>query len=218
MIKYLEVIVNILYNHWCMDADQSEVTQQQIPGVARLDMDFQLYSALACLCAGHELYVCCVCSVMSNFLWPFGMKLSRLLCPWDASGKNTGVGCHYLLQGIFPTQGLNPHLLHCRQILSLLSQQGSLQNAIYTKFYQPIFCQKSAPYQKAQKMTTISTIFIMFSMWISLTWATKCPRDEGRGIQRKVLHDTSPNGMTDQYSTQVSLDLPLLQKRMINQL
>ena len=32
--------------------------------------------------------------------------------PWDFLGKNTGVGCHFLLQGIFPTWGLNPHLLH----------------------------------------------------------------------------------------------------------
>ena len=36
----------------------------------------------------------------------------RLFCPWDSSGKNTGVGCHALLQGIFWTQGLNPSLLH----------------------------------------------------------------------------------------------------------
>ena len=39
----------------------------------------------------------------------------------DSPGKNTGVGCHALLQGIFPTQGLNPGLLHCRQILDQLS-------------------------------------------------------------------------------------------------
>ena len=37
--------------------------------------------------------------------------------PWDFPGKNTGVGCHFLLQGIFPTQGWNPGLLHCRQTL-----------------------------------------------------------------------------------------------------
>ena len=37
---------------------------------------------------------------------------SRLLCPCNSAGKNTGVGCHALLQGIFPTQGLNPRLLH----------------------------------------------------------------------------------------------------------
>ena len=38
-----------------------------------------------------------------------------LLCPWDFPGKNTGVGCHFLLQGIFLTQGLNPHFLHLPQ-------------------------------------------------------------------------------------------------------
>ena len=43
----------------------------------------------------------------------------------DPPGKNTGAGCHALLQGIFPNQGLNPGLLHCRQILYLLSHQGS---------------------------------------------------------------------------------------------
>ena len=39
-------------------------------------------------------------------------SLARLLCPWDFPGKNTGVGCHLLLQGIFPTQGLNLPLLY----------------------------------------------------------------------------------------------------------
>ena len=43
----------------------------------------------------------------------------------DSPGKNTGVGCHALLQGIFPTQELNEGLLHCRQILYELSYQGS---------------------------------------------------------------------------------------------
>ena len=45
----------------------------------------------------------------------------------DFAGKNTGVGCHALLQGIFPSQGLSPGLLHCRQILYRLSPQGSLR-------------------------------------------------------------------------------------------
>ena len=45
-------------------------------------------------------------------------------CPWDSSGKNTGVGNHSLLQGIFPTQGLNLGLLHCRQILHGLRYQS----------------------------------------------------------------------------------------------
>ena len=47
---------------------------------------------------------------------------TRLLCSWDSPGKNTGMGCHFLLQGIFLNQGSNPGLPHCRQILYLLSQ------------------------------------------------------------------------------------------------
>ena len=43
----------------------------------------------------------------------------------DSPGKNTGVGCHALLWGIVPTQGSNPGLLHCRQIVYDLSHQGS---------------------------------------------------------------------------------------------
>ena len=46
-----------------------------------------------------------------------------LLCPWNSPGKNSGVGSHSLLQGIFPTWGLNPSLLHCKQILYHLSHQ-----------------------------------------------------------------------------------------------
>ena len=51
---------------------------------------------------------------------------TRLLCMWNSPGKNTGVGCHSLLPGIFPTQGSNPGLLHCRQSLYHLSHQESL--------------------------------------------------------------------------------------------
>ena len=40
------------------------------------------------------------------------LYLPRVLCLWDSPGKNTGVGCHFLLQRIFPTQGSNRHLLH----------------------------------------------------------------------------------------------------------
>ena len=46
---------------------------------------------------------------------------TRLLCPWASPSKNTGVGCHFLLQGTFPAQGLNPRLLHL-----LHWQEGSL--------------------------------------------------------------------------------------------
>ena len=62
-------------------------------------------------------------SIMFNSLWPHGLQPARLLCPWDSPGKNTGVDCHALLQGIFPTQGSNPGLSHFRWILYCLSHK-----------------------------------------------------------------------------------------------
>ena len=51
------------------------------------------------------------------FATPRTVACTKLLLPWDFPGKGTGVGCHFLLQGIFPTQGSNPGLPHCRQTL-----------------------------------------------------------------------------------------------------
>ena len=74
-----------------------------------------------CVCAQSMSY-----SLPSCGLWP-----TRLLCPWDFIGKNNGVGCHFLLQGIFSTQGSNPHLLcllHWQMDSSLLHHLGSGQD------------------------------------------------------------------------------------------
>ena len=78
-----------------------------------------------------RIIVCVLClfaSVVSHFLWLQGPRPTGLLCPWDSPGKNTGVGCHALFQGIFPVLGLNPHLLcllHCRQILYHWAPRGA---------------------------------------------------------------------------------------------
>jgi len=55
--------------------------------------------------AGTLSYVCQVTSVMSDPLRPYGLETSRLLCPWETTGKNPGIGYHAFLQGIFLTQG-----------------------------------------------------------------------------------------------------------------
>ena len=68
---------------------------------------------------------CYVSSVVCDSLQPYRLQPTRLLCPWNFPGKNTRVGSHSLLQGIFPTQGLNLGLLHCMQILYHLSHQRS---------------------------------------------------------------------------------------------
>ena len=69
-------------------------------------------------CVGTAVCVClCVCPVVAESLQLLGLYPARLLCPCDFPGKNTGVSCYFLLQGIFLTQGSNLGLLHCRQIL-----------------------------------------------------------------------------------------------------
>jgi len=60
-------------------------------------------------------------SVVSDSLQPKGH-------PWDSPGQNTEVGSLSLLQGVFPTQGSNPGIPHCRQILYQLSPKGSLES------------------------------------------------------------------------------------------
>ena len=75
-------------------------------------------------------HLCCLCvfspSVVSNSLRPPQTAAHQApLVHGGSPGKNTGVCCHALLQGIFPTQGLNPGLLHCRRILYHLSHHGS---------------------------------------------------------------------------------------------
>ena len=77
----------------------------------KLCWQYSVYYSCVCVC------VCVSCSVMSNSLWLHGLEPARLLCPWSSPGKNAGVACHSLLQGIFLTQGSNPCLPHCRLIL-----------------------------------------------------------------------------------------------------
>ena len=64
-------------------------------------------------------------SVVPDSATPWTVACTKFLHPWDFLGKNTGVGCCFLLQGIFPTQGPNPGLLRCRQTPYRLSPQGS---------------------------------------------------------------------------------------------
>ena len=85
-------------------------------------------SPLSCPSSCCSLSLACAHSVVSDSLQPHGPYPTRLLCPWNFPGKNIGVGCHFLLQKVFPTQGKNPRLLqrHHWQVDSLpLYHQGS---------------------------------------------------------------------------------------------
>ena len=110
------------------------------------------------------------CSVVSDSLRPHGLEPTRFLCPWNSPGKNTEVGSHSLLQGIFLTQGLNLGLLLCRWILYWLSHRHML-----TK-YKPVNDEESMgryvvrllwKRRTAQSLETVKLNFdsTTFSLW-----------------------------------------------------
>ena len=81
-----------------IDPDNSKASQRTKSLASFLNM---------CVCV-------CVCACMLSCVWLFathGLQPTRLLCPWNFPGKNTGAGWYFLLQWISPTQGSNPHLL-----------------------------------------------------------------------------------------------------------
>ena len=91
------------------------------------------------------------CSVLSDSLWPQG-----LYSPWNSPGQNTGVGSRSFLQGIFLTQGSNPGLPHCRQILYQLSHKGSPRILGWVAY--PFSCGSSPPRNRtAMQVDSLST-------------------------------------------------------------
>ena len=82
---------------------------------------YSLQFALKYVLLSHLLLLLSSHSVVSDSSQPHGLQPVKILWLWDFSGRNVAVGCHFFLQGIFLTQGLNPrlllHLLLCRQIL-----------------------------------------------------------------------------------------------------
>ena len=103
----------------------------------------------------YQFYVCASHSVVSDSLRPHGLQPARLLCSWDSPGKNTGVGCHDFLQGIFLIQESNLGLQHCRQILYHVSHQGSPTSfiediIINSALNKKLLYQKSCIFQKSK--------------------------------------------------------------------
>ena len=76
-------------------------------------------------------------SCVPTLLRPHGLQPTRLFCPWNFPGKDTGVSCHFILQGIFPTQGSNPHLLHGQANSLQPSHQGSPSEILAIFYFNP---------------------------------------------------------------------------------
>ena len=81
----------------------------------------------------------------------FRLQPARLLCPWDSPGKNTEVGCHFLVQGIFPTQGSNQCLLHWQMDSLLLRHLGGPKRLLTSLFSNYIYWEAEFPSHLATK-------------------------------------------------------------------
>ena len=101
-------------------------------------------------------------SVMSDSLWSYGLQPTRLLCPQNPPGKDTGVGSHALLQGIFLTQGSNLGLPHCRQILYHLSHEIKVNKRMPVALGKGLWARR----QKTQGKSLTFSI----SGWLTLSW------------------------------------------------
>ena len=97
---------NALLSHKCIHSHKHHYNQKSELCCAQLFSCVQLFACLT------------ICN-------PIDCNLAGSSVHGDFPGKNVGAGCHAVLQGIFPTQGSNPSLPHCRQILYKLSHQGS---------------------------------------------------------------------------------------------
>ena len=95
--------------------------------------------------------------VLCDTLWPHWLTALQAPLPMEFTGKSTGVGSHFLLQGLFPTQGSNPSTPHCRQVLYFLSRQGSPNRSVcpHKNAYGSIV-------RKSQKMETAHPMGILW--------------------------------------------------------
>ena len=114
------------------------------------------------------------CSVVSDSLLPDGLEPTKLLSPWGFPGKNTGVGCHFLLQGIFPTQGLNPGLPHCRQVLYRLRHRG-------------VYRFTGIGYNLAATPPPSLPITVLNPSEVSMCWTSICPFNPLLGRASRLL-------------------------------
>ena len=118
---------------------------------------------------------------MSNCLWPYGLKSYRLLCLWDSPGKNAGVGCHVLLQGIFLTQGSSLHLLpllHWQASSLPLAPSGYPTNLLSLCFRCP-GCNKTlrGPVSCLSTLPSLALLPYINSSFLSYSWSMLCLGD-----------------------------------------
>ena len=130
------------------------------------------------VCVTHIIGICAQSLQSCPTLRARGLQ-ARLLCPGDSPGKNTGVGCHALLQGIFPTQGLNPGLLHVscidRWVLYHCASWESLYVYIHTRIIIFISLQLISGQHEIRSTYHGHGLFIIYR-WPSISMDPLSPR------------------------------------------
>ena len=126
-------------------------------------------------------------SVVSDFLWPHW-----LYSPWNSPGQNTGVGSSSLLQGIFPTQGSNPGLPYCRQILYCLNHQGSPRILEWVAYP---FSRGSSQPRNQTRVSCIAGVF--FTSWATREEITNLQPNTINTI--KILNGIQPRFLENNY-------------------
>ena len=124
-------------------------------------------------------------SVMADSATPW-TAVHQAVCPWNSPDKNTIVGCHFLLQGIFLTQGSNPCLLcllHCRQILYHLSHQGRLNKQyLPPKIFPNLICkcELDTPFpmrREAEMLGAFCSSWLPFTEQAEMEHCVRCLTD-----------------------------------------
>ena len=154
MDKHSFMAINIHYGKWM--GKNGTVTGFIFLGSKITEDGDCSHEIKKCLLLGRKAMTFCdsvACSLPGSF------------CPWDSPGKNTGVGCH-VLQEIFPTEGLNPGLLHCVQTLYCLSHQGNPMT-------NPDDILKNRDITLQTKVHVVKAMFFLVVMYRCYGWTTK---------------------------------------------
>ena len=114
---------------------------------------------------------------------------TRLPCPWNSPGKNSGVGCHSPLQGIFLTQGLNPGLLHCRFFTIWATREAPKRNSTRSGVQTqadtcPLDLKSNPLTTQASQLWAYITDWISIQVWIHVIFKSKVHREapDERGL------------------------------------
>ena len=130
---------------------------------------------------GFCIFVAVLCSLVSYSLWPHGLWPARLPCSWNFPSKYTGVGCHFLLQGIFLTQGLNPSLLRLLHLAVRFFYPWATWEALISLLLF-LISPLSIPSPLSSTMLHVLVVycislvllFTLFSLWVSGCFLSSC--------------------------------------------